>query len=61
MNPTTMNERKNFIRLEDSFSRPENQKHFPEDPYVEEEEKRVMEQIHEQNLRRKQYEYLTQF
>ena len=36
-----------FIRLEDSYSLPENQKHFPEDPAVDAENSRLAAIWHE--------------
>jgi hypothetical protein len=48
MNPNITDEKesKGRSRFEDSFSLPENQRHCPDDPYVMEHEKEVMEKWH---------------
>jgi hypothetical protein len=47
MDPLLREKHYSFTRLEDSFSHSENQKRFPEDPYVEEENRRLGKKWHE--------------
>lgn len=63
MNPNTYynQTQKNFARLEDSFSLPENQKHLPEDPYVETVEKRLIKKWHTMNRKRRKMACLSSY
>lgn len=51
MNPTIHDEKEQRSRLEDSFSIPENQRKYPDDPYVLEHEKEAIEKWHRRNDR----------
>jgi hypothetical protein len=46
MNPTMHDEKEQRCRLEDSFSLPENQRKYPDDPYAFEHEKEVIAKWH---------------
>jgi hypothetical protein len=51
MNSTIHDEKERRCRLEDSFSFPENQRKYPDDSYVLEHEKEVIERWHLKNAK----------
>lgn len=51
MNPTIHEEKEHKCRLEDSYYFPENQRRNPDDDYVCEHEKEILEKWHQKNLR----------
>jgi hypothetical protein len=59
MTTTLQPQKKQFERLEDSFSLPENQIKHPEDEYIFEHEKKLIEKLHEKNIEQELEKLLT--
>jgi hypothetical protein len=59
MNPTTGFEKEERHRLEDSYSLPENQRIYPDDPYAFEHEQEILKKWHKRNDEKKLEEMLA--